>query len=99
MDTATYPTATFELTEPIALGTPPADGVQKKYTVTGDLTLRGTTRSITFDLNARRTANEIAVQGNVPVVFSDYGIDNPSGGPASVGDSGQMEFVLEFAPS
>jgi hypothetical protein len=41
----------------------------------------------------------IAVQGNIPVTFSDYGIDNPSGGPARVGNDGQLAFVLAFTPS
>ena len=99
MDTANFPTATFALTKPIALGAAPKDGVQKVYPATGKLTLHGTTKDITFPVNARRTGDVIAVQGNVPVTFSDYGIDNPSGGPASVGDTGQMEFVLQFIPS
>ncbi|HTK14970.1 MAG TPA: YceI family protein [Acidimicrobiia bacterium] len=99
MDTADFPDATFALTKPISLGTEPKNGVQVRYTATGKLTLHGTTKDITFPLNARRTANVIAVQGSVPVVFSDYGIDNPSGGPASVGNAGQMEFVLELEPA
>ena len=98
MDTASFPTATFALTKPIELGSEPKDGVQMPYTATGKLTLHGTTNAITFPLKARRTANVIAVQGNVPVTFSDYGIDNPSGGPASVGNSGQMAFVLVLSP-
>ena len=53
---------------------------------------------MTFALTARRTGNVIAVQGDEPITFSDYNINNPSGGPASVGDSGQLEFVLQFAP-
>ena len=65
----------------------------------GKLTLHGTTKTITMSLTARRTGNVIAVQGIVPVTFSDYGINNPSGGPASVGDSGQLEFVLQLQPS
>lgn len=99
MDTADFPTATFELTKPIALGTEPENGVPATYTATGKLTLHGTTKTITFPLTARRTANLIAVQGTVPVTFADYGIDNPSGGPAQVGDTGTMVFVLEFNPS
>jgi polyisoprenoid-binding protein YceI len=99
MDTANFPTATFALTRAIELGTEPKNGVQKTFTANGKLTLHGSTKSITFPLHARRTANVIAVQGNVPVTFSDYGIDNPSGGPASVGNAGQMEFVLELSPS
>jgi len=98
MDTASFPTATFVLTKPIALGTEPKDGVQANYTATGKLTLHGTTKTITFPLKARRTANLIAVQGTVPVTFADYGIGNPSGGPAQVGNTGTMVFVLEFNP-
>jgi polyisoprenoid-binding protein YceI len=99
MNTAQFPTATFVLTKPIALGKEPKDGVQVTYTATGKFTLHGTTKDITFPLKARRTANLIAVEGNVPVTFSDYGIDNPSGGPARVGNSGKMVFVLQFNPS
>jgi polyisoprenoid-binding protein YceI len=99
MDTADFPTATFALTSPIPLGTPPKEGAQKAYSAVGKLTLHGTPKTVTIPLAARRTANEIAVHGKLPITFSDYGIDNPSGGPATVGDTGQMEFVLEFAPS
>jgi hypothetical protein len=41
----------------------------------------------------------IAVQGILTVTFADYGIDNPSGGPASVGDSGQLEFLVQLQRS
>ncbi len=99
MDTSSYPNATFELTTPIALAPVPADGAQKTYNATGKLTLHGTTQTITFPLNARRTGNVIAVQGDIPITFSDYNIDNPSGGPASVGNAGTLEFVLQFQAS
>jgi polyisoprenoid-binding protein YceI len=96
MDTADFPTATFTLTSPIDLGVVPKDGVQKAYSANGKLQLHGTTKNATFTLTARRTGNVIAVQGNEPITFSDYNINNPSGGPASVGNSGQLEFVLQF---
>jgi polyisoprenoid-binding protein YceI len=96
MDTSQYPNATFALTSPIDLGIVPKDGVQKTYSANGKLQLHGTTKDVTFTLNARRTGNVIAVQGDEPIIFSDYNIDNPSGGPASVGDTGQLEFVLQF---
>ena len=41
----------------------------------------------------RRT---FAVDGTTTVTFSDYGIDDPSGGPASVGDEGELEVLLVF---
>ena len=96
MDTADFPTAKFTLASPIDLGIVPTDGVQKSYSATGKFQLHGTTKNVTFTLTARRTGNVIAVQGDEPITFSDYDIDNPSGGPASVGDTGQLEFVLQF---
>ena len=98
MDTADFPTATFTLTSPIDLGAVPKDGVQKTYAATGKLQLHGTTNAVTFTLATRRTGNVIAVQGTEPITFSEYGIDNPSGGPANVGDSGLLEFVLQLHP-
>ena len=31
------------------------------------------------------------------MTFSDYDIDDPSGGPASVGDDGELEVLLVFS--
>lgn len=99
MDTADFSTATFVLTSPIKLGTPPKDGVLTHYSATGKLTLHGTTKTVTIPLTARRTANVMVVQGLTPITFSDYNINDPSGGPASVGNAGQLEFLLELVPS
>lgn len=97
MDTATHPTATFVLTSPIELGAIPADGEQITVQATGDLTLRGTTKSVAFPLTAEYANGRIGVFGNIPVVFADYGIPNPSNGFAVTGDDGLLEFVLVFA--
>jgi polyisoprenoid-binding protein YceI len=99
MDTATYPTATFSLTKPINLAPVPKDGVIKRYSATGKLTLHGTTKVVTIPITARRTGNVIGVQGITTITFADYGIDDPSGGPATVGDSGQLEFVVQLQRS
>lgn len=97
MDTATHPTATFVLTAPIELGTIPAEGQQITVDATGDLTLRGTTNSVTFPLTAEYSNGRIGVFGNVPIVFPDYGIPNPSNPFVTTGDDGLLEFVLVFS--
>lgn len=96
MDTGKFPTATFTLKQPITLGAIPADGVTKKYTATGDLTLHGTTKSVTFPIDAKLTNGRIGVLGNIPVTFADYGLENPSNAITKVGDNGTLEFVLVF---
>ena len=82
-----FPTATFALTQPIELGVTPTDGAEVTTQATGDLTLRGVTNSVTFDVTAKQENGLIGVQGSIPVVFNDYGIANPSNG--GVTDRGQ----------
>jgi polyisoprenoid-binding protein YceI len=94
MSTAQYPTATFTLTDPIALGELPADGSPVMVSATGDLTLRGVTRPVTFDLTATRGADGTEVTGAIPVTFADWQIPNPSFGPVSTEDDGVLEFRL-----
>jgi polyisoprenoid-binding protein YceI len=97
MDTATYPTATFELTEPITLPSTPTDGTPVTATATGDLTLHGTTRSVTLQVTVQRSATGFQVNGSIPVTFADYGIPNPSFGPVTTDDHGEIEFLLTLA--
>ncbi len=97
MDTATFPTATFKLTKPITLTSILPNLTEVKVSATGDLTLHGKTTSVTFELIARRNGDKIEVNGTIPITFADYGIDNPSGGPASTEDHGELEFLLAFA--
>ena len=100
MDVARYPDGTFALTRPIALAPLPATGTVKAYTATGDLTLHGQARPVTFPLKAERTANGIEVQGSIPVLFSKWGIPNPSfTGFVTTQNHGIMEFLLDFRPA
>ena len=94
METATYPTATFELTEPITLAELPADGETVTATATGELTLHGTTRAVTVELTVQRDGDTVNVSGSIPVTFADYGIANPSFGPVTTEDNGEVEFLL-----
>jgi polyisoprenoid-binding protein YceI len=99
MDTDTFPEATFRTTEPIRLDTVPAPGEQVTATATGELTLKGTTNTVTFDVTAEVTDGRIGVLGSIPVRFEDYGIDNPSFGAVRTEDDGLVEFVLVFEPA
>lgn len=99
MNVATYPTATFTLTEPIQLGAIPAEGVEGTATATGELTLHGTTKTVVVTITGKRTGATIQVSGSIPITFADWNIPNPSGGPASTEDHGSIEFLLNFTRS
>lgn len=94
MNTSRFPTATFELTTPIELTAIPDNLTEVAVTASGNLTLHGTTKAITFELRARRNGAHLEANGTIPITFSDYDINDPSGGPAQVGDQGDLEFLL-----
>jgi polyisoprenoid-binding protein YceI len=98
MDVSQYPTGTFTLTSPIDLAPLPSGGAVKSYTAHGKLTLHGTTRAVTFTLTAERAGSQIKVAGVIPVLFSDYNIQNPSfAGFVTTQDHGLLEFLLVFS--
>ncbi len=96
MNANTFPTATFVLTKPIDFGEVPAEGTTIPTTATGDLTLHGVTLSVTFDVEATFQSGRIGVLGQIPIVFADYGIPNPSFGTIHTEDHGLLEFILIF---
>ena len=97
MDVAQYPTATLKLTVPIALGTILPVGSTVTYTASGDLTMRGVTRQVTFPLKAERTANGIYTLADIPIVFADWDIPNPSiGGFVTTNSSGILEVLVHL---
>ncbi len=97
METSTYPTATFELTEPIDLGSIPGDGSQGRYDATGELTLHGVTNTVQFEVQAQRSGDAFEVVGSIPVTFADYDVGNPSFGFVTTEDNGLLEFDLVFS--
>jgi polyisoprenoid-binding protein YceI len=100
METSQFPTATFKLTQPISIGTLPVNNTPITKKATGQLTLHGVTKTVTFDVKAQRTASgTIEANGEIPITFADYGINDPSGGPARTEDHGTLVFLAVFAQS
>jgi polyisoprenoid-binding protein YceI len=100
LQTDEFPDTTFELTEPIELGEVPAAGETITAQATGDLTLHGVTKSVTFSVDAQLVDGEIEVATTDPVeiVLTDYEIEAPVQGPvAEVADTGSFEFVIRLA--
>jgi polyisoprenoid-binding protein YceI len=96
METEQFPTASFVLTSPIEFGEVPPEGEQITATATGDLTLHGVTKTVSFEVTAQIENGRVGVLGNIPVLFADYDIDNPSFGPVETEDNGLLEILLIF---
>ena len=95
MEVDTWPTATFAVPGPVDL--PELTGTPVTVPVTGELTLRDTTRPVQTELSVVRTAGGVEVSGAVPVVFADFGITPPDLGFVRVEDRGSVEFLLRLA--
>jgi polyisoprenoid-binding protein YceI len=97
IETARFPKATFVLTQPISLGSIPADGQKIEIDAIGDLTLHGVTKRITVPLQAERNGDVITVVGSLEIPFSDYSISQPRAASVlSVEDKGVFEVQLHL---
>lgn len=99
MDTATYPTASFVLTEAVELGVSAADGTEVSIEANGELTMHGVTQPVTVAITARVDGDRIGILGSIPVVFTDFDIIDPSITGITVEPEGLVEFVLVLAPA
>ena len=91
IETATYPTAEFRLTEPFPVA-------RRRTRARGELTLHGETQPITATVRGQRLGDEeIELVGEAPIEFDRFGIEPPSvGGFVTVRDTGTLEFKLRF---
>ena len=97
LDTATFPTATFALNDPIALTPEALAGSDFTANTTGTLTLRGVTKTIPVALTARLVDNVIEVNGSIEIVFAEWQIPDPSVSAIVVEDRGLLEFLIRFS--
>jgi len=97
LQTSAFPTATFELTEPITLPGTPTEGASYDVTASGNLTIHGTSKPVEIALQAKLQNGVIVVVGTTPFTFSDFGLTPPRAPVVlSVADHGTIEFQLFF---
>ena len=97
LNTKEFPLAVFTLVEPLELPVGISWGQPFSGSAHGDLTIKGVTNRTVFDLQARIVGETIVVVGSSEVVFSDYGVTEPTSvAVISVEDHGIMEFQLYF---
>lgn len=96
MDVEHHPYQTLELASAIELGAVPNEGEQVTSHVSARLTLRGVTRTVTFDVTSRRSAGRIEVLGSIPVNRDDYNIPDSNEPGFSIDKEGAVEFLMVF---
>ncbi|HUC14213.1 MAG TPA: YceI family protein, partial [Acidimicrobiales bacterium] len=98
MDVSDYPTAKFVLTQPISLAGGLVTGGSMQYSATGTLKMHGVTKSVTFPVSVEVTSGgAVYVLADVPIVFANWGISNPSiAGFVTTQSSGTLEVLLHL---
>jgi polyisoprenoid-binding protein YceI len=100
LESERFPTAVFELAEPIRLDQEPVSGRQVNGQGKGRLTVHGVTREVTANLEGRWDGSTIQVAGRMPVRLTDFQIQPPTVGPVlSIEDGLTVEFRLTFVPA
>jgi polyisoprenoid-binding protein YceI len=100
LETDAFPTATFELTQPVDIGSVPTTGQTFQVDAVGNLTLHGVTRAVTVPMQAQWTGQRIEVVASFDVALADYSIQPPTGFLVlSIADTGTVEMHLLFQKS
>lgn len=100
LETASYPMATFVLTEPVDLGGELVEGAIYSVVATGELTLHGVTQSVEIELEAQYTGGSLVIVGSLDIQLAGYEISPPTTAIAlAVDDHGTMELQLILAQS
>ena len=96
MDVGNFPTATFSLSKSIPLPSNALSGDVISASATGELTLRGVTKTITFPIDAQVQGSTFTVVGNIKIVFDEWSIPAPGVPGITVEPDGLLEFSLVF---
>lgn len=99
LEASRFPTATFELTEAVAVPEGLATGESISLEAMGTLTLHGVTQPVTIPLEAEVVDGVMVVVGSLPILFADYDIAQPQAPIlVSIEDNGVMELQLLLVP-
>lgn len=79
LESARFPTAVFKPTSIAALPGSYEEGKEYSFQVTGDLTVKQTTRPVTFDVTAKLTGDTLSGMATTTILLSDFNV-----GPISI---------------
>ena len=69
----------------------------RRYAAAGTLDMHGVAKAVSFSVSAERLGAQIAALADIPILFSDWNIANPSvGGFVHTADKGTLEVLLRL---
>ena len=97
LETGTYPEAVFVPTAAAGLPSPLPDSGPVAFQLSGDLTVHGVTRPVTWEVTAEIAGQSLSGTATTSITFTDFGMTLPRVGPVlSVEDliALELDFVL-----
>jgi polyisoprenoid-binding protein YceI len=95
LESEKYPTSTFVLSSLITLPASALNGKPVHTSATGELTIHGTTKTVTIPLEMSLSSSEVQAVGSITFPWSEFNMTAPSiGGFVNVTNSATMEFDL-----
>jgi len=84
-----YPKVTFVSTSIVALG-------KDKFTVYGDLTFHGITKSTSMEVKQTKTSSKITVEGKFSVLMTDHKVERPTFMFIATDDKMDLDLYMVF---
>jgi polyisoprenoid-binding protein YceI len=98
LESDTYPTASFDLGDPIHVPAAALSGQPVDVTLKGDFQIHGVRKAVEIPAQAVHTDKGIEVLGSLTFPFSDFGMTPPSiGGFVNVENDATLEFLIVLA--
>ena len=95
LQTSRYPTATFVAREVSGLPNPLPNSGQATFQLSGDLTVHGVTRAVTWQVTTRFGDSEVSGDASTQINISDFGMTPPKAGPVlSIQDGVTLELAF-----
>jgi len=100
LETATYPDAVLVPTDLRGLPWPLPTSGSASFQIVGDLTVHGTTRTVTWDATGDFSAGTVTLVATTDVTFDDFGLRRPVVGPIlAVSDPIHLEVRATLQPA
>jgi polyisoprenoid-binding protein YceI len=100
LQTDTYPDAVLVPTALEGLPSPLPTSGTATFKIVGDLTVHGTTKTVTWDATATFSADAVTVKATTDVTFDDFGLRRPVVGPIlAVSDPIHLEVDATLRPA
>ena len=96
LDTTSFPTATFQLTEPVDVSAIGRSAAALSVAAVGTLTFHGVGRPVTAAFDVQRTIEGVEVAGQIPVTLADFDLEAPDLGWVVVEPTGTVEVFLQL---